>query len=102
MFDIDWVDLRRSLGMFVFPPAGLVLVVVMGLLVRRRLPRLGGVLAWGGALALWLASLPIVADALYVRYADVRPIDRSAARSADAMVILGGGMRNNAVEFGGE
>ena len=102
MFDVDWIGLRRELGMFVLPPAGFVLVVLLGLALRVRRAPLGGFLAWVGAIALWLASMPIVADALLAHVADARALDRDVARTAGAIVILGGGLRAQAGEYGGD
>jgi uncharacterized SAM-binding protein YcdF (DUF218 family) len=99
--DVDWIGLRRDLGMFILPPAGFVLLTIAGLLLRHRRPRFGALLAWTGAIALWLASTPFVVNELHKYYVDARPLDMASARNAQAIVILGGGLRPHATEYGG-
>jgi uncharacterized SAM-binding protein YcdF (DUF218 family) len=63
---------------------------------------LGRGLAWAGFSALLAFSLPIVADNLLRTVHSGGPLDLAHARSAEAIVILGGGVRRNAVEYGGD
>jgi uncharacterized SAM-binding protein YcdF (DUF218 family) len=46
--------------------------------------------------------MPVVASALVGAFGSVQPLDLAAARRAHAIVILGGGLRRNAIEYGGE
>lgn len=67
---------------------------------RRR--RLGLALTWIGVGSLLALSLPIVSHAL-LRLVDHAPaLELSRAPAAEAIVILGGGVRRHAPEFGGE
>lgn len=72
-----------------------------GLIVLGMRPRLGRALAWAGIAGLFVLSLPVVSHAL-LRVLDAStPFDPARAHGAQAIVILGGGVRR-APEFGGE
>jgi uncharacterized SAM-binding protein YcdF (DUF218 family) len=59
-------------------------------------------LAWAGVLLLLLLSIPVVGTFL-VRSLDTSPpFDSARAPEAQAIVILGGGTRRNAPEYGGD
>ncbi len=94
--------LRLAVTSLVLPPGGPILLVVLGALLLRRYPRGGRTLALLGALALWLTSLPFVAGLLVEIVGGARPLDLAEAKRADAVVILGGGVRVQAPEFGGD
>lgn len=94
--------LKLAVTSLVLPPGGPIVLVVFGVLLMRRLPRLGRALALIGAAALWLASLPVVSSALVTALGGAQPLDLGRARTADAIVILGGGVRPEAVEYGGD
>jgi uncharacterized SAM-binding protein YcdF (DUF218 family) len=94
--------LRAAVRALLLPPGGPLLVAVLGLILLNRRPKLGRVLAWGGVLALLLLSLPAVAYLLLRSAGDPPALDLEQARSAQAVVILGGGLRYNAAEFGGD
>jgi len=85
----------------VLPPAGPILLALVGLLVTRHAPRAGRALIWTGALSLVLLCLPVVAW-LLARPFDMRPLDHTEAKRAQAIVILGGGTRRLAPEYGGD
>jgi uncharacterized SAM-binding protein YcdF (DUF218 family) len=85
----------------ILPPAGLLILAVVGLLLRRRRPRLGGALLIISLGSLWLCATPVVGDALQ-RLADrYPPLDLSRPLNAQAIVILGGGGVRIAPEYGG-
>ena len=87
---------------FVLPPGGPIVLVAVGLLSLRRYPRGGRALALTGAVVLWACSLPVVANALVAALGGARPLDMEDARRAEAIVILGGGVRPRALEYGGD
>jgi uncharacterized SAM-binding protein YcdF (DUF218 family) len=93
---------KTLLRVLILPPAGPLLLAIIGALLLRRRPRLGRVLLVAGLGSLWLLSLPVVADAL-TRMAQRYPaLDLSQATQAQAIVILGGGgQRAFAPEYGG-
>jgi uncharacterized SAM-binding protein YcdF (DUF218 family) len=86
----------------VLPPAGPLLLAGLGLLLLRRRPRTGRTLAATGIVLLLALSIPIVGVFL-LRFVDTSPpLDPDAAKRAQAIVILGGGTRPDAVEYGGD
>jgi uncharacterized SAM-binding protein YcdF (DUF218 family) len=99
---IDPIWVKSLLKALVLPPTGPLLLALLGLAVRRRSSRLGIGLAWTGVLSLLALSIPAVA-ALLMRGLDLpAPFDRERATGAQAIVILGGGTRRDAPEYGGD
>lgn len=99
---MDWAFALRSLAKaLVLPPAGPLLLAIAGLLIARHAPRAGRAIAWLGVGSLLLLSLPLVAWWLTLPF-DRAPFESSAAREAKAIVILGGGTRRGAPEYGGD
>ncbi len=94
--------LRLVVTSLLLPPGGPIVLALLGVLVWRRRPGLGRPLASLGALTLWLGSLPIVANALVAALGGAQPLDLAAIRQAEAIVILGGGVRAQAPEYGGD
>jgi uncharacterized SAM-binding protein YcdF (DUF218 family) len=99
---VDFFVVRKALAALVLPPTGPLLLAVIGLFLLRGRPRLGRTFLWLGVVGLLLLSLPVVSHAL-LRLADPGvPLDPARARDAQAIVILGGGTRRNAPEYGGD
>jgi uncharacterized SAM-binding protein YcdF (DUF218 family) len=100
------LPVRYLLKGLVLPPGGLILIGVAGLLTARRRPRLGFALCAVSILALWALATPFVADAIAraaERYPAFDPEHLTPAQSrAQAIVILGGGIRSHAPEYGGD
>jgi uncharacterized SAM-binding protein YcdF (DUF218 family) len=92
--------LRVIAKLVVLPPAGPLLLALVGLALLRARPRLGRALAWTGTVSLLLLSMPVVAVLLLQPFA-LPAFDGASARDAQAVVILGGGMRR-APEYGGD
>jgi uncharacterized SAM-binding protein YcdF (DUF218 family) len=88
------------------PPASPLLIGLAALVVWRRRPRLAMALCTICIVTLWVLSTPIVADALARTtegYPALDPARLSANQArAQAIVILGGGVRRNAPEAGGD
>lgn len=84
------------------PPGGPILLVLSGVLSWRASPRLARAACALGLAILWLCSLPIVAASMVTALGGAQSVDMVAARRADAIVILGGGVRRSAVEYGGD
>jgi uncharacterized SAM-binding protein YcdF (DUF218 family) len=99
---MDSLWLKAIVKALVLPPTGPVLIALAGLAIRRRFPRSGITLAWTGVLSLLLLSLPIVGELLLGLLQTPPPFDRAHAKEAQAVVILGGGIRHNAPEYGGD
>jgi uncharacterized SAM-binding protein YcdF (DUF218 family) len=94
--------LKFVVSTFVLPPGGPALLVALGVVTWRWRPPLGRWLCLAGAVLLWLFSLPIVAAALATALGGSRALDPEAALRAEAIVILGGGVRPRAPEYGGD
>jgi uncharacterized SAM-binding protein YcdF (DUF218 family) len=93
--------LKALLKAIVLPPTGPLLLAAAGLWLSARRPRAGRILAWTGVLSLLALSTPIVA-LLLLRPLDASPLDLQAARNAQAIAILGGGIRRHAAEYDGD
>jgi uncharacterized SAM-binding protein YcdF (DUF218 family) len=85
----------------VLPPTGPLLLALAGLALLGRRPRLGRALAWLGLGGLLVLSLPLVSHAL-LRSLEAPALDLRRPGEAQAIVILGGGIRRDAAEFGGD
>lgn len=94
--------LKKVLTLLVLPPVGPVLVAAVGLALLGRRPRLGRALAWGGLALLVVLAMPIVAYRLLASLETGEPLDPAQARGADAIVIIAGGLRRGAREYGGD
>ena len=93
---------KTVLRNLILPPAGPLLLAIIGALLLRRRPRLARVLLALGLGSLWLFSLPVVADRFTRLTQHYPPLDFAQAAQAQAIVILGGGgQRAYAPEYGG-
>jgi uncharacterized SAM-binding protein YcdF (DUF218 family) len=91
-------SLARNL---ILPPAGPLILAIIGLALMPRRRKLGGALVITAVAALWLCATPVVADVL-TRMAERYPsLDPSKPVSAQAVVILGGGSVHSAPEYAG-
>jgi len=99
---VDSIWLKAIVKALVLPPTGPMLIAMAGLAIRRRFPRSGIALAWSGVLSLLLLSVPAVGELLLGVLNIPPPFDRAHATGAQAVVILGGGIRHNALEYGGD
>ena len=94
--------LRAIAKALLLPPTGLLLLALIGLALIRKHPRGGRLLATASVLTLLALSTPIVAGALVRLLDDSPPIDLALVKNAQAIVIPGGGVRLNALEYGGD
>src|SRR4051794_3406999 len=93
---------KKMLGALVLPPTGPLLIALLGLIIVKRRPTLGRILAWFGVLSLLALSLPVVAHLLVRSFDQARALDLRQPLDAQAIVILGGGVRRGAPEYGGD
>jgi uncharacterized SAM-binding protein YcdF (DUF218 family) len=100
LIDLYWI--KALLKAAVLPPTGPLLVAAIGLALLRRSPRAGRCLAFAGVLSLLLLSVPAVAVFLLGLVDPYPPLDLDRAKTAQAVVILGGGTRRDALEYGGD
>ncbi len=93
----------RDLAM---PPASLLLIGLVGLILWRRRPRLAFAFCSISIVSLWLLSTPWVADAIGRSAEDYPALDPAhltpTQAEARAIVILGGGFRHDAPEVGAD
>lgn len=92
--------IKKLIGSFLLPPLGPLLLVACGLLITRRRRVLGLSLAWSGVALLFALSTPGVAELLLQTLRIYPPVALEAAQSAQAIVVLGGGIRRAAEEYG--
>jgi len=100
MLDSYW--LRTLFKALVLPPTGPLLLALFGIGLLRRRPRVGRALALTGVLLLFLLSIPAVSLLLSRSVDTAPPLDLERATTARAIVILGGGTRRDALEYGGD
>ena len=94
--------LKTLLKAIVFPPAGPLLLAMLGLCLIKRRPRLARACLIFGLGSLWVLSTPWGSDALAGLAEHYPPLDLRSADGAQAIVILGGGgQRAFAPEYGG-
>ena len=99
---MDLFLLKKLLTAMVLPPTGPLLLAIAGALMLRRWPRTGRALVWAGLAILLALSLSPVSG-LLLRLANDSPAVRlEDARTAQAVVILGGGVRRAALEYAGD
>lgn len=101
---MDEQELRIALRNLVLPPTGPMLLMLGGWLLARAsraLRGLGRTLVVLGFASLWILSTPVISGQL-VRWSQAyAPLDLGRRIDAQAVVILGGGTRRNAPEYGG-
>src|SRR5258708_432812 len=86
----------------ILPPAGPILLAVLGVFLIKRRPLLARTCLVVGLGSLWLLSTPVVSDALAGLAEHYPPLDMRSTAGAQAIVILGGGgQRAFAPEYGG-
>jgi uncharacterized SAM-binding protein YcdF (DUF218 family) len=96
-----FIFLKSLVRILILPPASLLILAVVGLLLMRRHRKLGVVLAICGVGGIWLCATPVVAD-LLTHFAERYPsLDPAKPVNAQAIVILGGGGMRIAPEYGG-
>jgi uncharacterized SAM-binding protein YcdF (DUF218 family) len=82
----------------ILPPMGFVWLALLALLLIRRWPRTAIAALWLSCVSLIVLALPSVASGLLASI-NPQPLDSKVA-SADAVMILGGGLRRATPEYG--
>ncbi|GBG14063.1 biopolymer transporter [Novimethylophilus kurashikiensis] len=91
----------KFVSAFLLPPLSFLLIAIVGLVLVRRLPIAGWRVVAVGIALLWLFSLPVVGNAMLMWLErDSRPAVVVPA-SAQAIVVLGGGVYLDAPEYPG-
>jgi uncharacterized SAM-binding protein YcdF (DUF218 family) len=99
---MDLFLFKKALTALVLPPTGPLLLALIGLAIERVRPRLGRSLAWSGVVVLAALSLPAISDTLLRVLNESPPLDFAQANRAQAIVVLGGGIRRAAPEYAGD
>jgi uncharacterized SAM-binding protein YcdF (DUF218 family) len=94
--------LKKILTALLLPPLGPLLLIALGGWLARRQRRAGSLLAGVALLGLIALSLPIVGNALLRSQETFPPLAAAALQGAQAIVVLGGGSRYAAPEYGGD
>lgn len=94
--------LKKLAALLVLPPLGPLLLIAAGLLLLHRKRRAGLALAWLGVAAALFLTLPASVGWMLSGLETAPALAPTAGRDAQAIVILGGGKRRHAPEFGGE
>jgi uncharacterized SAM-binding protein YcdF (DUF218 family) len=96
------LQLKTLLKGIILPPAGPLLLAILGLLLLKRRPLLARTCLILGVGSLWLLSTPVVSDGVTGLAEHYPPLDLRSTAGAQAIVILGGGgFRAFAPEYGG-
>jgi uncharacterized SAM-binding protein YcdF (DUF218 family) len=90
------------IALALLPPLSLVILLVAGLTVHRRHPRLAMSLILLSTTALYALSTPWVGGLLQKSLEISAPVAPSQSLAADAIVVLGGGRRHDAAEYGSD
>jgi uncharacterized SAM-binding protein YcdF (DUF218 family) len=93
--------LKKLIAALLLPPTGPLLLALGGLWLARRRCRLGLTLTFLGISTLLALSLPVVSTWLTTALCDAQAYDPAAGGEAQAIVVLGGGIRTRAAEYGG-
>ena len=98
---MDPFELKALLLSLVLPPGGMLILAALGLLLTRsvRLKRIGLTLCAVAIALLWLLSTPVVVSQLVKLTTQYSALDLRAPVDAQAVVILGGGVRRYAPEY---
>ena len=87
------VLLHLLLGSLMLPPLNYLLLALAGWLLQRRRPRMGRSLILIAGLSAYLLSLPVTAMWLNSWLERYPPLSLAQARTAQAIVVLGGGVK---------
>ena len=89
---------------FILPPGIFFLLLLLGLIVRKRFYRSGQVLMLAASIVLLFMSMPIITDPLVHLYETTPALDAATLSQtpAKAIVVLGGGRYPDAPEYQGD
>ncbi len=90
--------LKKVLSALILPPISLLLLALLGLLLRRW-PLVAKTFLWLAITLLLVLSLPITERGLYALLSVPR-FSAAQAKSAQAIVVLGGGLYRATPEYG--
>ncbi|PHV10365.1 YdcF family protein [Chitinimonas sp. BJB300] len=94
--------LKKIIASLLLPPTLPLLLGVVGLCLLKRRPRISRVLIGLGLFGVWFFSAPVTVDWLATPLEQARPPSLATLKTAQAIVVLGGGRDPVAPEYGGE
>lgn len=94
--------LKKIIAVFLLPPALPLLIVAFAAVIKQRWQRAGRWLMALGLIAAWLLTTPLVLSWIVSPLENAPVLNLSQVPPAQALVILGGGRRGSAEEYGGE
>ena len=98
------LQLVYLIKMLILPPGSIIIILLLGLVLLKIKPRVAVPLLYTGTLILFVVSLPVVSISLMGLVESYPPLAENTAdlKSAQAIVVLGGGRQENAEEYGGD
>lgn len=97
---MNWT-VTNTIALLLMPPGNLLLLSAVGWVIAFRRPRLGKSLVWLALIALYVLSTPYVSGRLLQMLEPV-PGHPLADNSAQAIIVLGGGIYSAAPEYGAD
>jgi uncharacterized SAM-binding protein YcdF (DUF218 family) len=91
----------KFVSAFLLPPLNFLLLAIVGLVLVRRRPVAGRHVLMAGIALLWVFSLPVVGNAMLMWLEDNSRHPVVVPASAQAIVVLGGGVYLDAPEYPG-
>lgn len=102
MANLD-ILLTKFVSAFLLPPLNLLLLLLIGIFLLPRRPRLARRVFIVTGLLLYLFSTPIIVGSVRQCFETTPPLDPTATLpTADAIVVLAGGLYHKAPEYGGD
>ncbi len=99
---MDIFLVKKALIALILPPNGSFFLIALGCAAFGRRKYLGGGLVLMGLVTLVVLSMPVAAIALSRLVGHSAVLEVSSPVAAEAIVILGGGVRSDAPEYGGD
>jgi uncharacterized SAM-binding protein YcdF (DUF218 family) len=90
---------KKLIALLVLPPTSLLLLALLALILLNRWPRVARTALWLSIPSLVLLSLPVVSQGL-TGLLDAPSLDAKNTKSAQAIMILGGGLLRGTPEYG--
>lgn len=94
--------LTNLISIFLLPPLNLLLLALAGLMLWHRRPRIARLLVGTALTLLWLLSTPFVAESLLQSLEGKPQALDTSPKTAEAIVVLGGGTYFHAPEYGND
>lgn len=93
---------KKLFAALILPPVGPILLIAIALMIMNSRPRLARVMGWSMLAILMAMCWPPVSTGLTQLSFDGRLLDPENIRGAQAIVIMGGGIRGRALEYGAD